>query len=307
MDVVERRRAQACESAHGLEQRLLAHGRHEFDAVVEVPRHPVGRREEDVLLAAVVKAEDAAVFEEAADDLMIKANLKRLFTQRESLRQQNLPQLAANWRKSVFYQLDLKDVAAKYAAAQLPLPDALPDDAPSGLRMQDAMFRSEALRTTDRATADHYSAEAFGRLRDGMTEEVRQQTCLPRRTTFADQIVWARSAVRIDLAGGWTDTPPYSLMNGGNVVNIAIEMNGQQPLQVYVRPCPEPLIRCRSIDLGAAVTIETFEALRTYDAVGDPFSIPKAALALCGFLPEFCSETYPTLRHQLEIRKTIKD
>lgn len=236
----------------------------------------------------------------SADDLMIKANLKRLFAQRESLRQQNLPQLAANWRKSVFYQLDLKDVAAKYAAAQLPLPDALPDDAPSGLLMQDAMFRSEALRTTDRATADHYSAEAFGRLRDGMTEEVRQQTCLPRRTTFADQIVWARSAVRIDLAGGWTDTPPYSLMNGGNVVNVAIEMNGQQPLQVYVRPCPEPLIRCRSIDLGASVTIETFEALRTYDAVGDPFSIPKAALALCGFLPEFCSETYPTLRHQLE-------
>ena len=34
--------------------------------------------------------------------------------------------------------------------------------------------------------------------------------------------------------------------------------------------------------------------------MGDPFSIPKAALALCGFLPEFCSETYPTLRHQLE-------
>ena len=42
----------------------------------------------------------------SADELMNKANLKRLFTQRENLRQQNLPQLAANWRKSVFYQLD---------------------------------------------------------------------------------------------------------------------------------------------------------------------------------------------------------
>ena len=48
--------------------RLFAHGRHEFDAVVEIPRHPVGGREEDVLLAAVIEAEDAAVFEEAADD-----------------------------------------------------------------------------------------------------------------------------------------------------------------------------------------------------------------------------------------------
>ena len=48
--------------------RLFAHGRHEFDAVVEIPRHPVGGREEDVLLAAVIEAEDAAVLEEAADD-----------------------------------------------------------------------------------------------------------------------------------------------------------------------------------------------------------------------------------------------
>ena len=41
---------------------------HQFDAFVEVARHPVCRRNEDVFLAAVVEVEQAAVFQEAADD-----------------------------------------------------------------------------------------------------------------------------------------------------------------------------------------------------------------------------------------------
>ncbi len=34
--------------------------------------------------------------------------------------------------------------------------------------------------------------------------------------------------------------------------------------------------------------------------MGSPFSIPKAALALCGFLPQFAQHPSPTLREQLE-------
>ena len=94
--------------------------------------------------------------------------------------------------------------------------------------------------------------------------------------------------------------PPYSLLFGGNVVNIAIEMNGQPPLQVYVKPSSEPVVICRSIDLGAMERIETFEELKQYDKVGSPFSIPKAALSLAGFLPGFGAETYTSLRQQLE-------
>ena len=116
---------------------------------------------------------------------------------------------------------------------------------------------------------------------------------------YKDQIVWGRSPVRIDLAGGWTDTPPFCLMEGGNVLNIAIELNGQPPLQTYIKPCAEPHIVMRSIDLGASETITTFEELALYNKVGSPFSIPKAALALAGFLPQFCNEQFDTLTDQL--------
>ncbi|MDE6370814.1 MAG: bifunctional fucokinase/L-fucose-1-P-guanylyltransferase, partial [Duncaniella sp.] len=66
-------------------------------------------------------------------------------------------------------------------------------------------------------------------------------------------------------------------------------------------PCREPHIVCRSIDLGAAETITTYEQLRDFNKVGSPFSIPKAALALAGFHPDFCTEHFTSLRQQLEL------
>ena len=90
------------------------------------------------------------------------------------------------------------------------------------------------------------------------------------------------------------------MMEGGNVVNMAIELNGQPPLQTYVRPCPDYHIILRSIDLGAMEVVENYEQLADYNKVGSPFSIPKAALALAGFLPGFCTEPYDSLEHQLQ-------
>lgn len=236
----------------------------------------------------------------AADELSIDCNLPRLFAQRKALQARTLPLIAKNWERSVCYQLNLKDLAEKFAEGGFPLPAPLPEDAQLMTRIHDAMFRSEVLRATDPQQSTAEEAKAFGLLREGLTENVLRHKSAPRKTTFDDQIVWGRSSVRIDVAGGWTDTPPYSLVSGGNVVNLAIEMNGQPPLQVYVKPCKEPVVICRSIDLGAMERIETYEELRQYNKVGSPFSIPKAALTLAGFLPGFGAEEFPTLRRQLE-------
>ena len=104
--------------------------------------------------------------------------------------------------------------------------------------------------------------------------------------------------MRIDIAGGWTDTPPYCLMEGGNVINFAIELNGQPPLQTYIRPSKELRIVLRSIDLGAMEVVETTEQLTDFMHVGSPFSIPKAALVLAGFGRK--NAPLSTLRSQLE-------
>ncbi len=236
----------------------------------------------------------------SADEISARANLRRLFQQRKAFQKKSLPTLANNWQRSVFYQTNLKHMAKRFAEEQVPLPAPLPADAALMTRIHDAMFRSEVLRSKKCAKeALEEETRAFSLLREGMTAGMLGKRCSPHLSACADQIVWARSAARIDLAGGWTDTPPYSLIAGGNVVNVAIEMNGQQPLQVYVKPSKEPVIVCRSIDLGAMEEIRTFDELADFARVGSPFSIPKAALALAGFLPQFCEERFPSLEAQL--------
>jgi galactokinase/mevalonate kinase-like predicted kinase len=97
-----------------------------------------------------------------------------------------------------------------------------------------------------------------------------------------DQIVWARAPVRVDIAGGWTDTPPYTLREGGEVVNVAVNLNDQPPIQVFCRPTEERHVRMSSIDLGTRETIEEFEGLEDYKNPNSPFALPKAALCLLG-------------------------
>ncbi len=223
----------------------------------------------------------------SAEEISSEANLARLFEQRVDFRKTNWSAIARNWHHSVFYQLDLDDAAHEFKRYGIPMPAPLEDDAPLMVRIHDAMFRGN-------------SDEAFGLLRQGLTERVLAEPQQPQMSVMQDQIVWGRSPVRIDIAGGWTDTPPYCLLEGGNVVNLAIELNGQPPLQTYVKPCAEPRIILRSIDLGASEVVETYEQLQQFNKVGSPFSIPKAALALAGFLPQFSVNRYPSLKAQLE-------
>ncbi|MBQ6750348.1 MAG: bifunctional fucokinase/L-fucose-1-P-guanylyltransferase [Bacteroidaceae bacterium] len=235
----------------------------------------------------------------SADEIAAQANLERQGQQRASFLLNNLPKIAGNYKKSIFHQIDLKDVAVKYAEHGLELPKPLPEDALPMQQIHDAMFRAQVLKNKgDYGTA--YEKEAFAILQQQMVEEAIRHLQMPHLNAYKDQIVWGRSAVRIDIAGGWTDTPPHCLLSGGNVINFAIELNGQQPLQVYVKPTKELHIKCRSIDLGAVETLTTYEELAQYNKVGSPFSIPKAALALCGFLPQFCAEKYTSLHQQLE-------
>ncbi len=234
----------------------------------------------------------------SAEELNDRANLRRLTAQREEFRKQNWSRLAGNHEHSVFYQLDLDNAAREFVRHSIPAPQPIADDAPLMRRMRDAMFRSEMERLQG-LPFEADDRKAFALLREGLTSTVLGQRQSPRMAVHPDQIVWGRSPVRIDISGGWTDTPPFCLMEGGNVVNLAIELNGQPPLQAYVKPCREAHIVLRSIDLGAVETVETYEQLADFSHVGSPFSIPKAALVLAGFHPDFCAERHATLRDQL--------
>lgn len=233
----------------------------------------------------------------SAKDLSDKAAVERIYKQRQELMALSLPKLAANHHKSIFYFLDLEQTAAAYRSSGLDLPSELPSGEGIIKRINDSMFRARV--SGNQVLSGKYEKLAFTSLREGMIETLKAEPLSPFRNVLEDQILWGRSPVRFDLAGGWTDTPPYCIMEGGKVVNLSVELNGQLPLQVFARPLEEAKIVLRSIDLGQKMEITSYEELNRYDQLGGGFSIPMAALVLAGFGQMFSDKTYPDLQAQL--------
>ena len=135
---------------------------------------------------------------------------------------------------------------------------------------------------------------------------LRQQLAATAHVTLQEPQIAAlqqplegRSPLRIDVAGGWTDTPPFCLYEGGAVVNVAINLDGEAPIRCTIRPYPQPVIILRSIDMGGQEVVTSWHQLQDFAHLGSPFSIPKAALSLAGWLPRYCSRRYASLQEQL--------
>ncbi len=152
---------------------------------------------------------------------------------------------------------------------------------------RDRMYRAVRAGLGGDDAPRNWEVEAFDALRDMIVGQLGVEPATPTRNVLDDQIVWGRCPARLDLAGGWTDTPPYCLEFGGHIVNVAVNLNGQPPIQVFVRCIDEPVIRIRSIDLGMEELVDNYGALENPEKLGSGFGIAKCALALAGFTPAF--------------------
>lgn len=236
----------------------------------------------------------------SASELLAEADLEAICAQRRELLSRSLQAMQRNHRNSAFYSLDL-DRSAAILSEESPgfQPAPLEDDASLAKQMHDHMFRSALLRQRGDGSWETEEARAFGALREAIVESVPRDAD-PQLGVERDQIVWGRSALRWDLAGGWTDTPPYCLLHGGRVLNVAVDLNGQPPVQVFARVSESPGILIRSIDLGTEKRYKTFEELDTDLSEKSEFALAQAALGLAGFLPRFSPEKHASLETRLK-------
>ncbi len=237
----------------------------------------------------------------SAAQINAQANTSRLVRQRNDNLRRILPLMHDRPSRSAFFGLDLAATARLMEATDIPLPAALPSEAPvpALVRMQDSMLRATVLRARRPDEAKQHEDESFRWLRESLLND-QPLRVRPGRDVLEDQILWGRSPLRFDLAGGWTDTPPYCLQHGGRVLNLAVNLNGQPPVHVYARPTERPELVLRSIDLGLERRLTTYEELDTFAQPDSDFILAKAALALAGFLPRFHTDGgYPTLATQL--------
>ena len=92
--------------------------------------------------------------------------------------------------------------------------------------------------------------------------------------------------LRVNFAGGWTDTPPYCIENGGKILNCPILLDGNRPVEVCIEKIKEKKIILESKDLDEKCEYDKIRDLQDVDDPFEPFSLQKAALLVCGIIPK---------------------
>jgi len=146
-------------------------------------------------------------------------------------------------------------------------------------------------------------AAAFENLSRTIVLSKKEINRYPKNAVRSDEIIWGRAPARLDLGGGWTDTPPYALEKGGCVINAAVNLNGQPPIHVYARKIKKLETHISSIDHGVSLVIIELDELLDYKKATSKFALAKAAIALSGFAPDEANwpEKTRSLRGMLEL------
>uniref|UniRef100_A0A8D3B8R9 L-fucose kinase n=1 Tax=Scophthalmus maximus TaxID=52904 RepID=A0A8D3B8R9_SCOMX len=107
---------------------------------------------------------------------------------------------------------------------------------------------------------------------------------------------------RLDLAGGWSDTPPIAFEHGGSVTNIAVRIDGKRPIGARARRIREPLLLLVSRSGGREGGVSTGMVCDSLDDLSDycqphaPGALLKA-VSVCSGLVSLTSQH--ALGHQL--------
>lgn len=129
-------------------------------------------------------------------------------------------------------------------------------------------YADRCLAAVSRATLE--AAEDSVRFDDSLRLVRDETACLP---------------VRVNFGGGWSDTPPYCMENGGTVLNAAVSFGGKKPVEAAVRRFSKPVFALASTDIGSYREFDRLEELQDCRDPADPFALHKAALIACGVIP----------------------
>ncbi|RLW01216.1 hypothetical protein DV515_00008186 [Chloebia gouldiae] len=100
---------------------------------------------------------------------------------------------------------------------------------------------------------------------------------------------------RLDLSGGWSDTPPITYEHGGAVVDVAVLVDGCRPIGARVRRIVQPELRLVSLsgtpqsEVVAELVCQELEHLQDYCHPHAPGALLKAAF-ICTQIVQFPSQ-----------------
>ncbi len=135
----------------------------------------------------------------------------------------------------------------------------------------------------DEKMSHEMSDRCFSQIRSTTIEALQKSIKLCSFKLKKDAVV--SLPVRVNWGGGWSDTPPYCMENGGNVLNAALSVNGRFPIEAKVCKLDRKVIALESTDIGSYKEFTDISELTDCSNPSDPFALHKAALISCGVIP----------------------
>ncbi len=90
--------------------------------------------------------------------------------------------------------------------------------------------------------------------------------------------------VRVNFAGGWTDTPPYCFENGGTVLNSAILLNNNFPINAKVEILKDRQFVFESVDMNVCKVVCSRNEVLACSNPFDRVALQKAAVVAMGIV-----------------------
>ncbi len=129
-------------------------------------------------------------------------------------------------------------------------------------------------------------AQCFKKISDTILEDSIEQLMYNETCKIMMDKYSVSLPLRVNWGGGWSDTPPHCNENGGTVLNAAILLNGQKPVEVTLERISEYKIVFDSRDMDVHGEFDSIELLQETGDPYDSFALQKAALLACGIIPK---------------------
>ncbi|GHU71508.1 kinase [Clostridia bacterium] len=167
---------------------------------------------------------------------------------------------------------------------------------PLGMRLSHALYHM----TNDPV----YEDQCYGSINTYMFEASAGDLAGAADVRMIRDSAEATLPARINFGGGWSDTPPYCLQEGGTVLNAAILLDGKQPLRAWARRLAQPVVRLEMVDPHASgpddsVRAAEFDSMNRLSADIDPrepFALGRAVLIASGIVPRGATGPIPAER-----------
>ncbi|XP_071959092.1 L-fucose kinase-like [Antedon mediterranea] len=139
--------------------------------------------------------------------------------------------------------------------------------------------------------ARHYEGAAQILIRHAVMSARQFISTSPCEPPPMEKWVTATCPARIDISGGWSDTPPITYESGGAVIDAAIQLDGKRPIGAKCKKIHTPhislVLKCNN-NHSVHIECNVLSDLQDYNNPQAPGALLKAAF-ICAELVEFPS------------------